>query len=151
MFRKYLTFLMLAVFVFSNCAYLTQSLAILNCDYTLMDVRAANIGLTAMDLVISIQVRNPNSIDVHIANLSFDLLVNDKKVLDGVYSHKTVVPAGQAVIVEQITKLNYFESTSVAFDLIRGGNANYRVVGTVLVETPFGTMPFEIDIIKGRI
>jgi LEA14-like dessication related protein len=146
----YLIALLLILSV-SNCAHLMNTLAIVNCDYTLVDVKPANIGITAMDLIMSFQVRNPNPVGVTITSISFDFIVNDKKVLDGVMSRRTFIPSNQAVIMEHIMKLNYFESGSVVIDLLRRGSANYRVVGTVYFETPLGILAYDLDVLKGKL
>ena len=135
----------LAGLFLSQCQ-VAQRMAILNCRYSLLNVVPSRVGLTSMDLKLSIQIDNPNPMDVVLDRIGFDLFVNGSKVGSGDIRQQRTIPAGGTEIIEPIVKISYLRSGISIVKAIRNNEAYYEIRGraSYLVGRRLFTFPVKI-------
>lgn len=131
-----------------SCAII-QRVAIKNCEFRLAGSVIKEIALTYLRLGIIIDVTNPNSVDVILDRMRFDLYVNDKKVANATSNLKTTIPSGASVKITPIVTLDYGQVGTALISAIKNMSANYTLIGTVYFDTPVGTLSFPVTIAKG--
>src|SRR5262245_57689600 len=122
---------------------------------TLANLRVADATLFEQRLMTTLRVQNPNSVDLDIEGVSFNLEVNDQPFAKGVGKANVVVPAyGRGVIeAETIATLMAFVRQLQAFTQSDGPKLSYRLAGKLKVRDHMGSIPFEMrgdDLLKFR-
>jgi LEA14-like dessication related protein len=122
---------------------------------TLSNLRVADVTLFEQRLLATLRVQNPNSVDLDIEGVSFDLEVNDQPFAKGVGKGNVVVPAyGTGVIeAETIASLSGFVRQLRAFMQSDGPRLSYRLHGKLKVRERAFAIPFEMrgdDLLKFR-
>ena len=111
----------------------------------LRSVRFVGAGMTGgtMDLVVS--VYNPNDYRLLSPRISYRVLVDDKEVGRGVYdSDATVLPA-DSVSLRVPMEVAYSSVGRGARAVLGNGTINYRVLGHIYVDTPYGRLAAPYD------
>lgn len=145
---KKLFLLPLLALSLSSCA-LIQRIALKNCEFRLAGTVIKELALTYLKLGIIIDVTNPNSIDVVLDRMRFDLYINDTKVANATSNLKTTIPSGASVKVTPVVTLDYAQVGTAIISAIKNLSAKYTVIGTVYFDTPLGTFSFPVTIVKG--
>ncbi len=145
---KKLVLLPLLALTFSSCA-LIQRIALKNCEFRLAGTVIKELALTYLKLGIIIDVTNPNSIDVVLDRMRFDLYINDTKVANATSNLKTTIASGASVKVTPVVTLDYAQVGAAIISAIKNLSANYTVIGTVYFDTPIGSFSFPVTIVKG--
>lgn len=146
-----ISLLIFSVFLLSSCSQIAQRLAILSCKYSFLDVSPVNVGLTSLDLKLSIEISNPNSVDVILDKLGFDFFVNESKIFNGVMESKLNIPKGSNSILEHGIKISYIEAGTAIIKAIKGKKAAYRLRGKAYYDSPLGSIALPVDIVKGEV
>ncbi len=128
-----------------------QRMAILNCKYSLLNVVPSRVGLTSMDLKLSIQIDNPNPIDVVLDRIGFDLFVNGSKVGSGDITEQRTIPAGGTQIIEPIVKISYLRSGISIVKAIKNKEAYYEIRGRASYLVGRRTFTFPVKITSGNL
>ena len=136
---------------FGSCAELAQRLGIVNCNYAFNDISPVQVGLTSMDLKLSIQVDNPNPAAVILDQLGFDFFVNENRIFQGLMEERMEIPSRGSSILDHIITLSYLDVGAAIVEAIKEKKASYRLTGKAYYNTPLGRLEFPVDIVKGKI
>src|SRR5262245_51107187 len=115
---------------------------------TLSNIRVEQSTLLEQRFVTTLRVQNPNTFDLNIEGVSFDLQVNDQPFATGVGKGDVVVPAfGSGVVeAEAITTLMGFVRQFQA--LMRSGSGgpklSYHLSGKLKLRDRMSSIPFEM-------
>jgi LEA14-like dessication related protein len=92
------------------------------------------------------RIQNPNTFDLDVEGLSFDLEVNDQPFAKGVGRSDTVVPAfGTGVVqAEAVTTLMGFVRQVQAIARAEGPKLSYRLTGKLKLRDRTFSVPFEM-------
>lgn len=143
--------LIICLVLLSSCAELVQRLAILNCKYAFEDIAAVNIGLSALDIKLSIRIDNPNPSNVILDRLGFEFFINDGRIFQGVMGNRLEVPAKGSSVLDHIIRISYLEVGMAVIQAIKEKSATYRLTGTAHFDTPLGQFSFPVDIARGKV
>ena len=118
-----------------------------NCEFELDNVEVKTFSFTAVDLIVYVGVMNPNPSDVVVDRLKFDLYTGDNKVANGEQTQNTTIAAGQREVIQLnvSTTASQLGSTLMRA-LMTGGAVDYRVEGTVFLDTILGEIPYPISL-----
>ncbi len=147
--KKWLVLPFLA-FLLSQCQ-IAQRLAIANCKYKFLNVYPVRVGLTSMDLKLSIQVDNPNPIDVVLDRLGFDLFVNGSMVSSGEIAQPITIPAGGRTVLEPTVKISYIRAGISIVKAIKRNQADYEIRGRATYLVGGREFTFPVKILSGEV
>lgn len=130
------------------------NLAIQNPEYSIVSVRprvglALPLSQSTIDFDILMQVDNPNSVGLTLDRIDFDLLVDDRRVVQGFSNDGVRIPASGRGDVRLGARVGYSEIRNLwdeIVDAVRGDRPDYRVQGTAYYRTPVGDLklPFNV-------
>jgi LEA14-like dessication related protein len=89
-------YLVLLVFILSACAgtqSITQAKIFAEPEYTLSAIRFIEIDMKHLALEVDLTVSNPNYLGLEFQNVSYQLTLDSKQVLNGELKDKLTVPA----------------------------------------------------------
>ncbi len=144
-------FLLASILLFLSSCQVAERLAIANCKYSFLNIVPERIGLTSMDLKLSIQVDNPNPIDVVLDRIGFDFFVNNSKVFTGDMNNRLTIPAGGTEVIEHTVHLSYLRTGIAIIRAIKRKEAYYTLRGRATYDTKFGRFTFPVKITSGEI
>jgi hypothetical protein len=111
----------------------------------LRSVRFVGAGMTGgtMDLVLN--VYNPNDYRLVSPRIAYRVMVDDNEIGRGVYdSDATVLPA-DSVSLRVPVDVEYSSVGRGARAMLGNGSVNYRVLGHIYVDTPYGRLAAPYD------
>jgi len=109
------------------------------------DVRLAGAGLTGGSMDIVVSVYNPNDYSVQTPRLSYHLLVDTTRVASGDYDAIIEVPARDSAEVRIPATFSYLSMRNAGRTAAGVGAVNYRMVGRISVNTPYGRLSAPYD------
>lgn len=116
-----------------------------NCDFAIKNVRIENLGLTSLTLKLTVDIYNPNRIDVILDKLDVDIWINDNYVGKSVNEQKREIKIGTSENVELVFHIDYAGAYKTYKDIKKGEKPHYRFKGTVYFSTIFGDIGFPVD------
>lgn len=126
-----------------SCSLLTTKLETPNISVTKLDVR--EIGLLEQRYDVSLRVQNPNTVELPIKGLSFDIFLNGNKFAHGVSNGAVIVPAfGEQQIKVQIVSSLYSIINQIKVLSTPGSERlSYRIIGQVSLSDYYSTLEFD--------
>jgi LEA14-like dessication related protein len=135
----------------TGCSTLAN-LHVINPSYSLRSVDP-HVNLTippSMDLNFTVNVNNPNPVELTLNAFDFDLLVNNNAILRNVHSTQGFqIPAQGANDVHLSTHVTYDSIRSIyneVLNVIEGNKATYGIQGNASYDTPVGRMTFPVSV-----
>ncbi len=119
------------------------------CEFEFRGLEVAEVGLTKLDLRVFVGIMNPNASAVILDRLDFKLYTggSDRQIAEGEHKENVRIPAGE----ERTVTLDVRTSPSqvgggLLSALIRGGNVDYKLDGTVYLDTFLGEIAYPITL-----
>ena len=111
----------------------------------LRSVRFAGAGITGgtMDLVLN--VYNPNEYRLLSPRIAYRVMVDDTELGRGTYDSEATVLPDDSVAIQVPVKVEYLSIGRGARALLGSGTLNYRVLGHIYVDTPYGRLAAPYD------
>lgn len=111
----------------------------------LRSVRFAGAGITGGTMDVLLNVYNPNDYRLVSPRVAYRVLVGDTELGRGVYdSDATVLPDDSVTLRVPVT-VDYASVGHGARALLGNGTVNYRVLGHIYVDTPYGRLAAPYD------
>jgi LEA14-like dessication related protein len=113
---------------------------------TLSNLRIEQSTVFEQRFLTTLRIQNPNTFDLNIEGVSFDLTVNDQPFAKGLGKADVVVPAfGTGVVeAEAITTLMGFVRQFQALTRSGGPKLSYHLTGKLKVRDRMSAIPFEM-------
>jgi len=116
----------------------------------LTDVRVGGLGLRGATVIAELAVVNPNSFDVEMEGLTYDLEISDPageggwtRFAEGSWDERLRVRSGDSVSVDIPIEFGYSQMGAAVRSMLDRGTFDYRVEGTVEVRDPVRrTVPY---------
>ena len=109
-------------------------------------VKVRSVGLTGGSIEVSLQISNPNPypLPVHRAIYSF-ALADSTEIGRGESAAAFTLPAHDSTLVQLPLDVSWDGLRAAARDASRDGTVDYRLTGSVTIDTPIGdpNVPFE--------
>ena len=146
--RKIIVITLVAVcFLSFGCTELMKRMAVKELDFSLRRVSLVDYDLTNMTLNVEIKADNPNDIDAVIDRLDYSFSINDKVATTGTTARKITVKAEGTKTISTKLKVNYLNLGAAILEAVKNKKADFRLEGTVYVDTPIGAITFPIDLL----
>ena len=130
-----------------GCSEFAKRMAVKDLDFDLKRVSLVDYDMTYMTLNVDVEADNPNDIDAVIDRLDYSFSINDKNVADGTTARKVTVKANKAKNISTKMKINYLSLGAAVLEAVKNKTANFKMEGTVYVETPIGAITIPIDLL----
>ena len=111
----------------------------------LQNVKLNGVGITGGSLDVQLSIYNPNDYRLGSPRIRYELLVDDHKVADGEYDSDIVIPAEDSVGMRVPASFSYLRAGQAGRSIMGNGVVNYRVVGEIFVDTPYGRLRSPYD------
>ncbi|MCK4575968.1 LEA type 2 family protein [candidate division WOR-3 bacterium] len=129
-----------------GCTELMKRVAVKELEFNLKRVSLIDYDLSTMTLKIDLDAYNPNDIDAVIDRLDYSFYINEKNAANGTTARKETVKAGKEKIVSTTLRINYLSLGVAILEAVKDKKADFRMEGTVFVETPVGAITFPIEL-----
>jgi LEA14-like dessication related protein len=142
-------------FFSSGCSAVRSALDIENPHYSIRDIRprvavALPLSASSIDVDFAIEVDNPNPVALRLDEIDFNLLINDRRILESVRTqHGVRIPANGRGDIQLRTRIGYDNIRSLwteMVDVIRGERARYEIRGDAFYDTPVGRLKFPVTV-----
>jgi LEA14-like dessication related protein len=151
-------FVLAAALALSGCGSVAKSLNIVNPTYTLRNVQprvalALPLSASAIDFDFDLGVDNQNAVGLSLSGVTFDVLVNDNRLVSSVSEQRVNIPARGYGVVHLRARVGYNEIRSIfqqVTDVIQGNRARYELRGTASYDTPVGRLNFPVTVYANR-
>jgi LEA14-like dessication related protein len=146
--RKAVFLLIAAICCLSlGCSEFAKRMAVKELDFSLERVSLDEYDMTYMTLNVEVKADNPNDIDAVIDRLDYSFSINDNSVASGTTARKVTVEANKMKNISTKMKINYMKLGAAILDAVKNKTADFRMEGTVYVDTPLGAITFPIDLL----
>jgi LEA14-like dessication related protein len=132
----------------AGCTFLEQRLAVKNCKFELSRVEIRKFSLTGLTLGLYIAITNPNSIEVNIDKMDLDFYIEDTKTIKGLFEPVSIQPKKTMTVSAAVFIPYSIVGMSLVNDMKSKGKINYKLVGTVFIDTQVGVMSFPVTIMQ---
>lgn len=138
----------------TGCQTLGSLAGIENPEYSIRSIRPQvalgfPLSSSAIDFDILLEVQNPNSIGLTLDRIDFDLLVDDRRIVQGFANEGIRIPAEGIGDVRLEARVGYNELRGLweeVVDAVRGGRPDYEIRGTAYYDTPLGSLQLPFDV-----
>ena len=140
--RFFLTTTLLAV---SSCSQLAER-AFSRPVIAVRGVRLQSVGLTGGSIQVSLAIANPNPYPLPVQRATYTFsLADSTQVGRGESAAAFTLPAHDSIVVELPLDVSWQGLRAAARDAARDGTVDYRLTGSVTLDTPVGhpTVAFE--------
>jgi LEA14-like dessication related protein len=138
-------FLIASVLTLAGCSRIAER-AFTTPTIAVRGVKVRSVGLTGGSIEVSLAIvnTNPYPLPVHRAAYTF-ALADSTEVGRGESSAAFTVPARDSVVVQLPVDVSWQGLRAAARDASRDGTVDYRLAGSVTLDTPLGNpdVPFE--------
>ena len=142
-------FLVLAgVAIYTYTAY-QKVTAIKNLDVTLVQISANEFTFSSFNLGITLDIYNPNEIDVEVGNFTARTFANNIQLADITFSEP--IPIAKHTTARKIfyLRIHYLEVGLALIQAIREKQVSWHVQGEYDVQLPLGlAYPFTFDVTR---
>jgi LEA14-like dessication related protein len=130
-----------------GCTEFMKRVAVKELDFDLHKVSLIDYNLTIMKLKVDLKAHNPNDIDAVIDRLDYSFYINEKNAANGTTARKETVKAGKEKILSTTLSVNYINLGAAILEAVKNQKADFKLEGTVFVETPIGAITFPVDLL----
>ncbi|MEQ8350970.1 MAG: LEA type 2 family protein [Leptospiraceae bacterium] len=148
---KILLSLLISMFVVSattDCAFQRMRENLKNCEFDLDSVSIKSMSFTSVELAVDVGIENPNSEQVILDKLVFDLYGGDRKLGSGKHNETAVIPPSERKVVSIDFSASLSEVGMGLLQNLKSGQATYRMEGTAYLKTFLGEVPIPFSIEK---
>lgn len=131
--------LALSIFVFSGCTLLNMA-KFKKPEMNLKSIKLEKFSFEKMDLIFSVEVKNPNDFDIDMKSLSYEVEMNEQKIATQNVSNPVKVEALKTSTVELPLSVNMGQIFSSIGGLLQSKESTYKISGSA--QFGFITLPF---------
>ena len=122
----------------SGCATAAQAI-FTQPDVAFRGVGVRSVGLDGADVVVLLNIYNPNGYSLGASQLRYRLLVDSVEIGGGAIDSAFTVPKGDSTIVRLPVRVGFGALQKVGPRVLRGGEVPYRLIGDVTLKSFVGT------------
>ncbi len=132
------------LFLFACCMFLVSCLSWIleKPSFVLRDITLSPRSLAEMNLVIGLDVMNPNRFDLKLTSFEYTLHLNGEDIGSGSLKKEILVPASSTTRVNVPVAARFKNLGAILRAIIAGDEMPYKIEGTVGVKTSFGGLTF---------
>jgi len=109
------------------------------------DVSVSGISLEKLDLMVDLEITNPNPIGLTVNKVEYDLAMGGKSVLAGKTEPKVQIKASGVTPAKVPLSVTFSEVVNIFTAALGQGNVKYKLTGKVYVGSPIGDIPIPFE------
>ena len=132
----------------TGCTYLQDlvGLGVQQPKVHLVEFNVTKVSLTALELIVSLRVDNPNNFDINFDKLRYKLSASGAQIASGTLQQHITVPGGGQAVVHLPLTVNGTNVLSLLHELLTKSSETYALLAAAAdFDTPFGAMEVRID------
>lgn len=114
-------------------------------EIALREVRVAGLGITGGSLDVVLNVWNPNHYGLQSPRVAYRIMTGDVQLGSGVHDSDIYIEGGDSALVAFPVKFTYLSIGRAGREMLQMGTIDYRVLGDIDVDTPYGRYRFPYD------
>jgi len=118
--------------------------------FVLREVTLSPRSLMEMNLLIGLDVRNPNRFDLTLKSFEYKVYLDNEEIGSGRLESEVLVPASSTTAVQAPVAANFKNLGGSLKALITGSDLPYRIEGKAEIKALFGSLTFPFSE-KGRL
>lgn len=143
-----LSVVLVAAFVALSCTYLKETIGLgpVRPKVQITDIAVKRVTMTAIDLIVTVRVQNPNSFDLSLSKLRYKMTAGDLDVAQGTFMETITVPEKGESLVSLPLAIDASNVVKIMKDVLTApGDKDIQAVTTAVADfaTPIGDM--EVD------
>jgi LEA14-like dessication related protein len=113
-------------------------------DFTIRDIKLSKCSLTDMDLIVVIEVNNPNRFNFTIKSLQYSVYLNDGEIGKGGLDKELLIPALSATKIQMPVHAGFRDLGAGIKAIFTGDEIPYKIEGSASILSVFGSskLPF---------
>lgn len=111
----------------------------------LRDVKMGSLGLLGGSMDVTLNVYNPNDYSLVAPRVSYRVMVDELTVGSGVFDSEITVQSRDSARVRVPVPFSYKSVRDAGRSAANTGTVNYRVIGHIIVGTPYGRLSAPYD------
>ncbi|HUN54028.1 MAG TPA: LEA type 2 family protein [Smithella sp.] len=113
-------------------------------DFTIRDIKFSKCSLTDMDLLLVIEVNNPNRFDFTIKSLQYSVYLNDREIGKGGLDEELCVLALSTTKIQMPVHAGFRDLGAGVKAFFTGEEIPYKIEGSACIKSFFGNskLPF---------
>jgi LEA14-like dessication related protein len=111
----------------------------------LRDVHVNGVGITGGSMRVTLRVYNPNDYRLVEPRVWYRVYVDGDRVAAGLYDVDAEIPARDSATIEVPVPFKYGSVSQAGRAMVNSGAVSYRVLGTIVVGTPYGRLSSPYD------
>lgn len=134
------------IFLFNSIIEVEKRQALENVQIEFVSIVLDEIGITGIELGISIDMYNPNDVTATLDKADYEIWFNDNKLGNGVIEQQTDIPPYTSREIKTDFKMGYSEVGETVLAALTEEEHKWRIKGVAHYDTILGTidMPFDI-------
>jgi len=133
-------------FLLIACAGVQERLALKECTFAFVSVRAYDFQFDKMKLDFTLRAKNPNQIDAVLDRLTYTLYVNEIDVFSGTTGEQVKIAAGTSTRFATTVTLAYANIGAALIEAIKLEKALYELKAQAHVATVLGDLTYPVTI-----
>ena len=130
------------------CSYLDQRLSANKCKFNIISIDIRDFSLTGMTIGLSVDITNPNKIDVVIDKMVLDLYIEDIKTVNVTFNEVTIPPKKTKTVNADLAIPYSIMGMSLIDEIKNKGRIQYRLSGIAYMNTRLGVVTYPVTISK---
>ena len=114
-------------------------------SFVLREIILRPSSLTEGNLLISLDIQNPNRFDLTLKSFEYVLFLDNKKIGTGHLEKEILVPSLSTTQVQVSVAAKFKDLGGSLKTIIAGHDLPYKIEGTASVETAFGSREFPLS------
>lgn len=135
----------LSVFIISCLSWFLEKPSI-----TVREITLRPRSLLEMNLLLGIEVQNPNRLDVTVTSFEYTVHLNNEEIGTGHLEKEIRVPASSTTRIQAPVAAKFKNLGESLKSILTGGDLPYKIEGTIGITTALGSLRFPLSK-EGRI
>jgi LEA14-like dessication related protein len=111
-------------------------------SFVLCQISLKPRSFTEMNLIVALDVQNPNRFDLTLRSFQYTLYLNRKEIGSGRLEKEIMIPSSSTTRIQAPLTANFKNWSESLSAVIAGGDLPYKIEGTAEIKTFFGSVNY---------
>ena len=111
-------------------------------SFVLRQISLKPRSFTEMNLIVALDVQNPNRFDLTLKSFQYTLYLNRQEIGSGRLEKEILIPSSSTTRIQVPVTANFKDWSGSLSAVIAGGDLPYKIEGTTEIKTIFGSVNY---------
>ena len=111
-------------------------------SFVLRQISLKPRSFTEMNLIVALDVQNPNRFDLTLKSFQYTLYLNRQEIGSGRLEKEILIPSSSTTRIQVPVTANFKDWSGSLSAVIAGGDLPYKIEGTTEINTVFGSVNY---------